>query len=133
MDMNTPMIRKTIVAALMLALCGSAGAAGLGRINVMSSLGQPLRAEIELTASNDELDNMVVRMASADAYKRAGIEYVGALATLKTSIERRGRRSIVKVTSDRSFNEPFLDILVDLSCNAGRPFGIVARAFAGSV
>jgi pilus assembly protein FimV len=119
MDMNTPMIRKTLVAALMLALCGTAGAAGLGRINVMSTLGQPLRAEIELSASSDELDNMVVRMASADAYRRAGIDYVSALTSLKTAVEKRGNRAVVKVSSDRAFNEPFLDMLVDVTWAGG--------------
>lgn len=119
MDMNTPMIRKTLVATLMLALCGTAGAAGLGRINVMSTLGQPLRAEIELSASGDELDNMVVRMATADAYRRAGIEYVSALTSLKTTVEKRGNRAVVKVTSDRAFNEPFLDMLVDVTWAGG--------------
>lgn len=119
MDMNTPMIRKTLFAALMLALCGTAGAAGLGRINVMSTLGQPLRAEIELSASSDELDNMVVRMAGADAYRRAGIEYVGALTSLKTTVEKRGNRAVVQVSSDRAFNEPFLDMLVDVTWAGG--------------
>ncbi|MET7013675.1 FimV/HubP family polar landmark protein [Uliginosibacterium flavum] len=114
------MIRNTLVAAMMLAFCGSAGAAGLGRINVISTLGQPLRAEVELNASPDELDNMVARMASPEAYKRANIEYLGTMSGVKMSIERRGSGAIVKIVSDKPFGEPFVDLLIDLNWAGGR-------------
>lgn len=118
--MKTPMIRNTLVAAMMLAFCGSAGAAGLGRINVISTLGQPLRAEVELTASPDELDNMVARMASPEAYKRANIEYLGVMSGVRMSIERRGSGAVVKIVSDKPFGEPFVDLLIDLNWAGGR-------------
>lgn len=117
--MNTPMIRKTLVTTLMLAFCGGAGAAGLGRINVLSTLGQPLRAEIEINASADEMDSMVVRMASRDAYKRAGIDFGSGLEAVKASIERRGGRSVVRIASDKAFGEPFIDVLVDMAWAGG--------------
>ncbi|MDP5239799.1 FimV/HubP family polar landmark protein [Uliginosibacterium sp. 31-16] len=114
------MLRTTLVAAMMLAFCGSAGAAGLGRINVLSTLGQPLRAEVELTAATDELDNMVARMASPEAYKRANIEYLGVMSGVKMSIERRGGGAVVKIVSDKPFGEPFVDLLIDLNWAGGR-------------
>ena len=114
------MLRKTLVAAMMLAFWGSAGAAGLGRINVMSSLGQPLRAEVELSATADELDSMVARMAPPEAFKRANMEYTSLLGGVKMTIERRSPRSVIKLTSDRPINEPFVGLLLDLNWAGGR-------------
>ncbi len=114
------MLRKTLVAAMMLAFWGSAGAAGLGRINVMSSLGQPLRAEVELSATADELDSMVARMAPPEAFKRANMEYASLLGGVKMTIERRSPRPVIKLTSDRPINEPFVGLLLDLNWAGGR-------------
>lgn len=114
------MLRKTLVAAMMLAFWGSAGAAGLGRINVMSSLGQPLRAEVELSATADELDSMVARMAPPEAFKRANMEYTSLLGGVKMTIERRSPRSVIKLSSDRPINEPFVGLLLDLNWAGGR-------------
>lgn len=114
------MLRTTLVAAMMAAFSGGVSAAGLGRINVMSSLGQPLRAEVELTASSDELENMVVRMASPEAYKRANIDYLSVFGNVRLSIERRGARAVVKVVSDKPFGEPYVGLLFDLNWAGGR-------------
>ena len=45
-----PVSRSVVLASAMLALSSAAGAAGLGRLNVLSDLGQPLRAEIDVVA-----------------------------------------------------------------------------------
>ena len=44
-----------LLTALLSALPLTAGAAGLGKLTVQSAIGQPLRAEVELSASPDEL------------------------------------------------------------------------------
>jgi pilus assembly protein FimV len=36
------------------------------------------------------------------------------------SIERRGGGAVVRVTSDRPINEPFVDMLVELNWSSGR-------------
>lgn len=56
-------VKAKVLAALALvaALPMGADAAGLGRITVLSALGQPLRAEIELTASREELASLSAR------------------------------------------------------------------------
>ena len=120
-DMKNPMLRSSLFAAIMLTFTGTVSAAGLGRINVFSALGQPLRAEVEIAAAPDELDTMVARLASPDAFQRANIEYVGALATVRMSIERRtGRTAVVKIATDKPFSEPFVDMLVELNWAGGR-------------
>jgi len=113
---------KTLSAAVAAALLFSgAHAAGLGKLTVLSSLGQPLRAEIELTAvSKDEVGALTAKLASAEAYRQANIEFNPALMTLRFSVEQRGDRQFIRMTSSQPLNEPFVDMLLELSGPNGR-------------
>lgn len=98
-----------------------AEAAGLGRITVLSGLGQPLRAELEVNASSAETTAMTARLAPQEAFHQAGIDYASALQDLRFSVEkRRGGQVVIKVSSSKPVNEPFLDFLVELNWPAGR-------------
>ncbi len=98
-----------------------ANAAGLGKLTVLSALGQPLRAEIELTAvSNDEASHLVAKLASPDAYRAANVEFNPALLSLRFAVEQRGGRQFVRITSPQPLNEPFVDLLLELSWDNGR-------------
>ena len=62
-----------------------ASALSLGRLNVQSALGEPLRAEIEVTEiSAAEADSMKLNIASADAFRAAGVGYNAALSDVRT-------------------------------------------------
>ncbi|KXB30266.1 hypothetical protein AT959_12980 [Dechloromonas denitrificans] len=117
---------KKRAAALAVASCLSlapwvAEAAGLGKLTVYSGLGQLLRAELEIGASRDELAGMTARLAPVDAFKQAGVDYASALTDLRFVVEKRANgQSIVKVTSVKPVNEPFLDFLVELNWPSGR-------------
>lgn len=109
-----------LAAALMLA--GSAvHAAGMGRITVRSPLGQPLRAEVDITASREELASMSARMAPSEAFKQVGIEYVPGVAAIRFAVDKRADgQPFLRLSTDRPVNEPFLDILVELTWSSGR-------------
>jgi len=119
-------VRETNVLKWLLALvvallpCG-AGAMGLGKLNVLSALGQPLVAEIDLTASREELGSLSARLANSDAYRDVNLQYNSALTGARVSVERRsdGRR-FVRIATSRPVNEPFIDLLVEVSWAAGR-------------
>jgi len=113
-------LKRTLIAASIGALSLGANAAGLGRITVLSGLGQPLRAEVDISATPEELQNMTARLASAAAFRQAGIDFAPSVSGLRMSIERRGGGAVVRVTSDRPINEPFVDMLVELNWSAGR-------------
>ena len=99
----------------------SAQAAGLGKLTVLSALGQPLRAEIELTSvSSEEAAGLVAKLASPDAFKLANVEFNPALLGLRFSVEQRGGRQYINVTSSQPVNEPFVDMLLELSWSSGR-------------
>lgn len=97
-----------------------AEAAGLGKITVLSGLGQPLRAEVEVNALREETTGMSARLAPQDAFRQAGIDFSSALLDLRFTVERRGNGQVVKVSSTKPVNEPFLDFLVELNWPAGR-------------
>ncbi|WP_449405849.1 type IV pilus assembly protein FimV [Massilia phosphatilytica] len=88
---------------------------------VLSALGQPLRAEIELTAvSGDEASGLAAKLASPDAFKAANIDFNPALLSLRFNVEQRGGRQFIRVSSTQPLNEPFVDMLLELSWNNGR-------------
>lgn len=108
--------------ALLLMLPLGAYSAGLGKLTVNSALGQPLSAEIELLAVDKaELDSLNASLASGQAFKDAQIEYAAVLSTLRFSIERKSDgQPVLKVTSTRPVNDPFLDMLIELNWASGR-------------
>jgi pilus assembly protein FimV len=112
---------KTLSAAFVSALVLSgAHAAGLGKLTVLSSLGQPLRAEIELTSvAPDEAGSLVPRLASAAAFRQANIELNQTLLSLRFAIEQRGGNPVIRVTSAQPINEPYVDMLLELGGTKG--------------
>ena len=67
---------KGLAAATLLILPLAAHAAGLGRLTVLSQLGQPLNAEIEIVSLQPgEEESLAARLASNDAFQQAGIEF----------------------------------------------------------
>ncbi|UUZ53198.1 hypothetical protein LP419_30485 [Massilia sp. H-1] len=100
---------KTLSGAIASAvlLSSTAHAAGLGKLTVLSSLGQPLNAEIELTAvTAEEASALTAKLAPTDAFRQANIDFNPALLTLRFSVEKRGSRQFIKITSPTPVNEP---------------------------
>ncbi|TAG02951.1 MAG: LysM peptidoglycan-binding domain-containing protein [Betaproteobacteria bacterium] len=117
--------QKPIVISLLLAgLIAShdAYSLGLGRLNVTTALGQPLVAEVDLTATTgDDLDSIRANIASPAAYKAANVEYQGILQTIRVQVLRRGNgQPFLRLTSTQAINEPYLDVLVEVNSNTGR-------------
>jgi pilus assembly protein FimV len=114
---------KTLTSAVASAVlvAATANAAGLGKLTVLSALGQPLRAEIELTSvSADEASALVAKLASTDAFRSANIDFNPALSSLRFEIEQRNGRQVIRVSSSQAINEPFVDMLLELTWNGGR-------------
>lgn len=102
-------------------LSGAAYAAGLGKIVVFSALGQPLRAEIKVFATRDELSGMNAQLASPEVFKQAGLEYARTLSGIQFSLDKRsGGQSILRLSTDRPINDPFVAMLLDLNWSSGR-------------
>lgn len=100
-----------------LGLSGGAYAMGMGGINVTTSLGEPLKAEIDLMdVSKADKSKLSAHLASPDAFKGAGLDYPGALLKFKFQIETRPNGDpYIKVTTSQPVNEPFVSLLVELT------------------
>src|SRR4029077_17813636 len=104
-----------------LTLAAAAHAAGLGRLTVLSTLGEPLSAEIEIVSlAPGEDEGISARLAGADLFAQAGIDVNPALNTVRISIERRDQRPYLRITTREPINEPFLDLLIELQWSSGR-------------
>lgn len=109
--------------ALAFALTASqAHALGLGQLQVKSGLGQPLVAEIPvLSATQAELDNFNVRLASPEAFARVGLDLPLSLsANLQMTLVKDARGlPVIRVTTPGRFNEPYLSFLVEADWGRG--------------
>ncbi|HEY9530002.1 MAG TPA: hypothetical protein VIQ55_01335, partial [Burkholderiales bacterium] len=114
-------ITVAIIAAALWLMPFAPQAAGLGRLTVLSPLGQPLNAEIEIVSMRPgEEDGLRAGLASLEAFRQAGIEPSAIHTSIRMALERRGGRSFIRVTTSQPVSEPFLDLLIELQWNAGR-------------
>ncbi|HEX6722102.1 MAG TPA: FimV/HubP family polar landmark protein, partial [Burkholderiaceae bacterium] len=113
---------NTIALAAMVAASGSAWALGLGRLNVQSALGEALRAEIDITSlSPEEESSLKVRIAPPESYRASGVDYNAVLPSTQVSVARRpDGRTYLRVQSDRAVQEPFIDVILELTWSSGR-------------
>lgn len=116
------MRKLATAAAVSLALAsGGAFGLGLGDIEMRSALNQPMDAEIRLTSVKPgELDGMIVKLASADAFARAGIERSSVLTDLRFEVDQSGPAPVIRIVSQRPVVEPFLNFLLEVDWPQGR-------------
>lgn len=117
-----PITRHLVAGAILMALPIWTEAAGLGKLVVHSALGQPLAAEIDLVAADKaELDSISASLANVQAFQDAKIDFAPALSNLRFAVERKPNgKAVLKVTSTKPVNDPFLDMLVELNWASGR-------------
>lgn len=111
------------VAAAVIALGAfDAHALSMGKVRVQSALGQSLVAEIDLADLNeDDAKSLQSSLASPGAFAGLGLDYNPALSGTQIALQRRpnGNRYL-KLSNNRPLNDPFIDIVVELSWASGR-------------
>ncbi|MDP2071749.1 FimV/HubP family polar landmark protein [Methylotenera sp.] len=120
-------MRKSKLKQISLAVCLalmplSIYAAGLGKLNVSSGIGEPLRAEIELlSVTPEELSTLAASIGSEDAYAQQGIPRLGIHNNIKIELAKNANGSpILKLHSNQPVNDPYLDMLVQVDWASGR-------------
>ena len=113
---------SSVAAAALCLASPLASALGLGRLSVQSSLGEVLRAEIEVTSlTPEEQASLRIRVASPEAYRTANVDYNPVLPSTRASFEKRADgRLFVRLISDRGVQEPFVDVILEISWATGR-------------
>ncbi|QYG09315.1 FimV family protein [Janthinobacterium sp. PAMC25594] len=95
-------------------------AAELGETAVLSHVGQPLLAEIELTALGPEdVSGVSVRLASPDVYRGGGIGMDPALQTLTISPFERGGRHYARVATRQAIQAGHVHLYLLLGNGSG--------------
>ncbi len=112
----------SLILALGLTISLNAQALTLGRLSVLSFLGQPLVAEIEVPEiSPEESNSLRVGIANAEAFKSAGLDYSATVAELTVTGKRRADgRAILEVRGNQPVTAPFVDLVLEITWNAGR-------------
>ncbi|HMA09143.1 MAG TPA: FimV/HubP family polar landmark protein, partial [Ramlibacter sp.] len=124
--MNQPNWRSNALALAAAVLLGAwasdAAALALGRVNVQSALGEPLRADIEIVDINaDEAASLRTAVASPEAFRAAGLEYSPALTGIEVTLKRRpDGRYFLQLSSQRPINDPFVDLILETQWASGR-------------
>jgi pilus assembly protein FimV len=98
-------------------------ALGLGEIEVNSFLNQPLNAEIEvISARPGEIDDLLVSLASREAFARAGLARPRYLLDLRFAVKKNeeGDEAVIVVTTKSGVKEPFLNFLIEADWSKGR-------------
>ncbi|MCF6323851.1 MAG: hypothetical protein L3J89_05930 [Gammaproteobacteria bacterium] len=111
-----------VFAMLLLLLPVNSFSLGLGEINLHSALNQPLDAEIGLlSVGNTTVEEIVVKLASQQAFEKAGLERPLFLTKLKFSVAKRvNGDTYLKITSHEPVKEPFLDFIIEANWPGGR-------------
>ena len=112
----------SVLAISALASMPSAYAVGLGEVRVNSSLNEPLAASIQIIKADDLQDNqLLVSLASPEAFERAGVSRDFFLSRLQFSVGRdSSNQRVINVVTDQPVVEPYLDFLVQLQWPEGR-------------
>ena len=88
---------------------------------MLSAIGEPLRAEIDLSVSPEELDSASPRLASIDDYAAAGLTYNPALNGARLSVQyRENGRRVIHLMTMRPVNEPVIALMVEVTMRGGR-------------
>lgn len=113
---------RLALSAFLLLAASSVMALGLGEITLNSELNEPLDAEIVLLNSGELEDGqMLVSLASPEAFERAGISRDFFYSQMQFSISRNSDDlHIIEIVTEQPVVEPYLNFLIQLQWPAGR-------------
>ena len=96
-------------------------AVGLGEISTYSALNQPLNAQIEMVSTTpDEIGQVTVRLAPESVFEQVGITRSPVLNHLRFKPSVVNGVPVIKVSSDRPIQEPFVNFIVEVSWPKGK-------------
>ncbi len=121
-----PATRATFVRPLLTALAMATGsmsahALSLGRFQVLSSMGEPLRAEIEISlASAEESQGLRAQIAPLRNFQQAGMEFNPSLEGVSANIDNRNGRWFIVLQGRKPMQDTFVDLILETQWSTGR-------------
>lgn len=120
-------MRKSKIKQISLAVCMAfmpiiGYTAGLGKLNVNSGLGEPLKAEVELlSVTPEELSTLTAAIASEEAYNVQGIARLGIHSNIRVDVAKSDLGApVLRIRSNTPINDPYLDMLIQVDWASGR-------------
>jgi pilus assembly protein FimV len=94
----------------------------LGRLQILSAIGEPLRAEIEVAqASPEELRTLRAQLASPGAFSQAGMEFNQALNGVTASLQTRSNGvAYIALNGRAPVQENFIDLILETQSSSGK-------------
>jgi pilus assembly protein FimV len=114
-------VLRAALTALVLAPLAAPGQ-NLGRLALLSRLGEPLDAEIEVTAIPAAArDSLAAQIVPIGVFERFGVTPSPPLEVLRAAVERGADgRPVVRLKSTVPLERPAVSVIVELAWNGGR-------------
>ena len=114
-------VRRAALTALVLAPLAAPGQ-NLGRLALLSRLGEPLDAEIEVTAVPVEArDSLAAQIVPIGVFERFGVTPSPPLEVMRAAVERGvDGRPVVRLKSTVPLERPAVSVIIELAWNGGR-------------
>lgn len=112
-----------VLRALLLSIWAvPAMALDLGRLQILSGMGEPLRAEVEITqALPNELSSLRVQLAAPSVFGEAGMEFNPALDGVTATLQTRSNGApFIELTGTTAVRENFIDLILETQWATGR-------------
>ena len=97
-------------------------AIGLGDINLKSRLNQQYKAQIPVVINGEvDADEITVKLASIEHFKRAGIKRSGVVISFNFEPKRTDSgQMVIQVSSDRRVLEPMVGFIIEVEHRGSR-------------
>jgi pilus assembly protein FimV len=94
----------------------------LGRLQILSGIGEPLRAEIEIAqATAQELSSLRAQVASPKSFSQAGMEFNPGLSGLiSTVVTQPNGKSFIQLNGLAPIKENFVDLILETQWSSGQ-------------
>jgi pilus assembly protein FimV len=99
-----------------------ASALDLGRLQIFSAIGEPLRAEVDIAqATAEQLSTLQTQLASPNSFNQAGMEYNPALVGMTATLQTRSNGArFIALNGQLPVRENFIDLILETKWATGR-------------
>ncbi len=113
---------KAISGLVICSWCFSAHALDLGRFQVLSAIGEPLHAEVDIAQyTPEELRGLRAQLASPASFQQAGMEFNSALYSVATTVETRSNgKPYISLKGNVPLQDTFVDLILETQWATGR-------------